>query len=93
MGTAGAAALIALLCVSFLYSNAPVWLKSAFDNSDRLPIRLRSSRCSPRSDACQSVDAGHLRRFLRSVRAGRVLADESADQCEFLIATDSEMKR
>lgn len=91
MGTAGAALLIAVLFINFLFHQLPTWLRPMFDNS---------AQAIDKGAAVQHAAAMASRATL--VVCGVFLAGFSflvfwlmnkPDNADFLIATDSEMKK
>jgi preprotein translocase subunit SecE len=95
MGTAAAAALLALLTMGFLYRELPVPLTSAFTPSsvDTMPNAQRVAAVNHATTLAHNVTFGICAAFLLGFALLTFILMNRPTNADFLIATDSEMKK
>ena len=92
--TAGAAALITALTVNFLYHQMPVWLRAIFDNSEKItdPVAKAAAAAQAVSTA-NNVTVLFCTAFVLGVALLVFWLMNKPANADFMIATDSEMKK
>lgn len=94
MGTAAAALLIAALVVNFLWVNLPVWLRPMFDNSEAIvDLKEKALAAQHAATLARNWTLGICAGFLVVYAAVCFWAMNKPQNVDFLIATDSEMKK
>jgi preprotein translocase SecE subunit len=95
MGTAAAAGIIAALCIQFLYSNLNVWLYPLFDpgTQSSMSDELRANAIAHAQSMTKLASMGGCLAFLLGFAGLVFWLLNKPDYADFLIATDSEMKK
>ena len=97
MGSAAAAALIAALCIQFLYTHLNVWLYPAFDPTPHLSAdvtpEVRTAAIAHAQSLTKLTNLGCCAAFLLAYGLLVFFLLNKPDYADFLIATDSEMKK
>jgi preprotein translocase SecE subunit len=95
MGTAAAAALLSLLAMGFLYRELPVPLSSAFtpSNIDSVSAPVRAEAVNHASALARNATLAICAAFLVGFALMTFLLMNKPTNADFMIATDSEMKK
>jgi preprotein translocase SecE subunit len=94
MGTAAAALVIAGLFVNFLWVNLPVWLRPMFDNSETIvDPAARAAAAAHAAALARNVTLGACAGFMVVYALVVFWLMNKPDNVDFLVATDSEMKK
>jgi preprotein translocase SecE subunit len=94
MGTVMGAALILLLSVNFLYSNLPTWIRPLFDRSAQMTnAAAKTAALNHASLMARDVSLGACAAFLVGACLLVYWLINRPTNADFLIATDSEMKK
>src|SRR4051794_35635666 len=94
MGTAGGALLIAALCVNFMYRELPAWIRPLFDNSAAITDVVAKNNAGVYATAMASrVTLAICAAFLGAFALLVYWLMNKPSNADFLIATDSEMKK
>jgi preprotein translocase SecE subunit len=94
MGTAGGALLIAALCLNFMYRELPAWIRPFFDNSDKITdVAAKSAAGVYASMMAGRVTLAICGVFLAGFALLVYWLMNKPSNADFLIATDSEMKK
>jgi len=94
MGTAAAALVIAALVVNFLWVNLPVWLRPMFDNSEAITDLNQKAAVAQHAAAfARNWTLGICSGFLVVYAIVMFWLMNKPQNVDFLIATDSEMKK
>jgi len=94
MGTAGAALLIAALCVNFMYREFPAWIRPLFDKSAQFTDAVAKNAAAQSATLTSGhVTLGICAAFLAGFSLLVFWLMNKPSNADFLIATDSEMKK
>jgi len=95
MGTAAAAGIIAALCIQFLYTHLNVWLYPLFDpgTTAAMSEEARATAVAHAESMTKLASMGGCLVFLLGFAGLVFWLLNKPDYADFLIATDSEMKK
>jgi preprotein translocase SecE subunit len=94
MGTVIGAGVMIALIINFLYTNMPTWVRPAFDNSAQLSdVAAKNAAVAHASAVARNITIASCAAFLAATALLVFWLMNKPSNADFLIATDSEMKK